>query len=57
MSIDSRLFITRNKEDTLSVGYWGSCDEIMMVVAKAIKEFGDVYYDFNDCDDLDFIKL
>lgn len=40
-----------------SIGYWGSSEEIMMVVAKAIKEFGDVYYDFNDCDDLDFIKL
>lgn len=40
-----------------SIGYWGSSDEIMMVVAEAIKEFGGVYYDFNDCDDLDFIKL
>ena len=40
-----------------SIGYWGGSDEILMVVAEAIKEFGEVYYDFNDCDDLDFIKL
>ena len=40
-----------------SIGYWGSYDEILMVVAESVKEFGDVYYDFNDCDDLDFIKL
>lgn len=40
-----------------SIGYWGNSDEIMMVVAEAIKEFGDAYYDYNDCDDLGFIKL
>lgn len=40
-----------------SIGLWGSSEEIMMVVAEAIKEFGEVYYDFNDCDDLGFIKL
>lgn len=40
-----------------SIGYWGNAGEIMMVVAEAIKEFGDVYYDYNDCDDLSFIKL
>ena len=28
-----------------------------MVVAKAVAPFGDVYYDFNDCDDQDFVKL
>lgn len=41
----------------LSIGYWGNSDEILMAVAEAVKEFGDVYYDFNDCDDLGFIKL
>lgn len=40
-----------------SIGYWGNSEEILMVVSEAIKEFGDVYYDFNDCDDLGFIKL
>lgn len=40
-----------------SLGYWGKSDEIMKIVAKAAKEFGEVYYDFNDCDDKDFIKL
>lgn len=40
-----------------SIGHWGMCDEIMKVVAKACKEFGTVYYDHNDCDDKDFIKL
>lgn len=40
-----------------SIGCWGMYDEIMKVVAKAVAPFGDVYYDFNDCDDKDFIKL
>jgi hypothetical protein len=40
-----------------SLGYWGLSDEIMKVVAESLKEFGDVYYDFNDCDDEDFVKL
>lgn len=40
-----------------SIGYWGSSEEIMNVLSEALKPFGDVYYDFNDCDDKDFIKL
>lgn len=40
-----------------SLGYWGKSDEIMKVIAKSVKEFGDVYYDFNDCDDKYFIKI
>jgi hypothetical protein len=40
-----------------SLGYWGLSDEIMKVIAESLKEFGDVYYDFNDCDDEDFVKL
>tara|TARA_R110002020_G_scaffold29718_1_gene93772 strand:+ start:46 stop:504 length:459 start_codon:yes stop_codon:yes gene_type:complete len=40
-----------------SIGCWGMYDEIMKVVAKAVASFGDVYYDFNDCDDQDFVKL
>lgn len=40
-----------------SIGFWGSAEEIMSVVSKALKPYGDVYYDFNDCDDEYFIKL
>lgn len=40
-----------------SIGCWGSYNEIMMIVADAVKSFGDVYYDFNDCDDQGFVKL
>lgn len=40
-----------------SIGCWGMSDEIMKVVGEACKPFGDVYYDFNDCDDENFIKL
>ena len=40
-----------------SIGYWGSSEEIMSVLSEALKTYGDVYYDFNDCDDKDFIKI
>ena len=40
-----------------SIGHWGNCDAIMQVVALAVKEFGDVYYDHNDCDEHDFVKM
>ena len=40
-----------------SIGYWGSSEEIMEVLSEALKPYGDVYYDFNDCDDEYFIKL
>lgn len=40
-----------------SIGYWGNSEEIMSVLSEALKPYGDVYYDFNDCDDEDFIKL
>ena len=40
-----------------SIGHWGSAEEIMSVLSEALKPYGDVYYDFNDCDDEDFIKL
>ena len=33
-----------------SLGCWGMSEEIMMVVADAIKEFGDIYYTNNDCE-------
>lgn len=40
-----------------SLNNWGMSDFIMKVIAKSLKEFGDVYYDHNDCDTEDFIKL
>ena len=40
-----------------SIGYWGSSEKIMSVLSGALKPYGDVYYDFNDCDDKDFIKI
>ena len=40
-----------------SLGYWGSSNEVMKVVIDAVKQYGEVYYDYNDCDDLGFIKL
>lgn len=63
-----RVFVTHNcstdykdifdgEKIIFSLGYWGLSDEIMKVIAEPLKEFGDVYYDFNDCDDQDFIKL
>ena len=39
-----------------SLGCWGMSEEIMLVIADAIKEFGDVYYTKNDCED-EFKKL
>ena len=39
-----------------SLGKWGMDEEIMKVVMKSIKEFGDVYYTPNDCSD-DFTKM
>ena len=40
-----------------SIGYWGNAEEIMNVVSEALKPYGDVYYDYNDCDGAGFIKL
>ena len=39
-----------------SLGMWGMSEEIMMVVAKSVKEFGDCYYTKNDCS-YDFKKI
>lgn len=40
-----------------SIGHWGACDEIMQELITALKPFGDVYYDHNDCDDEGFVKV
>lgn len=45
------------KEHTLifSLGHWGSSERIMQVIIQALKPFGPVYYDHNDCDDEDYV--
>lgn len=40
-----------------SLGCWGKSDEIMQQVAIAVAQFGDVYYNHNDCDDEDFVLI
>ena len=40
-----------------SIGHWGYHEEIMQLVGSRLKYFGEVYYDHNDCDDEDFVKL
>lgn len=40
-----------------STACFESSDEIMKVIAEAVKPFGNVYYDHNDCDSEDFVKL
>ena len=40
-----------------SINHWGKCDEIMKLVGESLKQFGQVYYDHNDCDDESFVKL
>lgn len=52
-----------------SLGKWGKCAEIMHIIAQSVREYGDVYYQINDCstdykkvefsedlDNTDFIK-
>ena len=39
---------------TFLLGSSGSCEEIIGVVCEALKPFGKVFYDLNDCDDVDF---
>ena len=41
----------------LSIGNWGSSEEIMMLVLKSLSELGDTYIDYNDSDDIDFVKV
>ena len=41
----------------LSLGNWGSSEEIMMLVLKSLSELGDTYIDYNDSDDIDFVKV
>lgn len=39
-----------------SLGSWGLSEKIMMVVSDVVKEYGDVYFTNNDCED-DFEKI
>lgn len=41
----------------VSIGCWGSNVLIMDTIANALKSFGDVYIDYNDCDDVDYAKV
>lgn len=41
----------------VSLGCWGSSVMIMDTIADALKSFGDVYIDYNDCDDVDYVKV
>ena len=40
-----------------SIGHWGDHQIYMDIIKDAIKDFGDVYEDVNDCDDIDFEKV
>lgn len=33
-----------------SVNYWGMAEEIILTVCKAMKQYGRVFYEANDCD-------
>lgn len=41
----------------VSIGCWGSNVMIMDTIADALKSYGDVYVDYNDCDDVDYAKV
>jgi hypothetical protein len=40
-----------------SINKWGMSEEIMAVVIAAIKAYGPTYYDFDDCDDEDYVLI
>lgn len=41
----------------VSIGCWGSNVMIMDTIVDVLKSFGDVYIDYNDCDDVDYVKV
>ena len=51
------VYVYSGEKIIFSIGAWGSNEEIMQVVIGALKPFGDVYYNFNDCDDQGFVKV
>lgn len=40
-----------------TLGYWGSSEQLMREVLQSMKEFGKVYIDVNDCDDVGFDEV
>ena len=52
-SCDYKEIIEGNKI-IFSWGCWGSNEEIAQIVCEALYKFGLVYYDLNDCDEVDF---
>jgi len=42
---------------SMSMGCWGQSDLFMQTALRALSPLGDVYFDHNDCDDIDFSKL
>ena len=52
-SCDYKEIIEGNKI-IFSCGCWGSNEEIAQIVCEALYKFGSVYYDLNDCDEVDF---
>lgn len=39
-----------NSKIIWSVGYWGMAEEIILSICNAMKQFGQVFYEANDCD-------
>lgn len=46
--------IAEGNKIIFSWGCWGSNKEIAQIVCEALYKFGPVYYNLNDCDDVDF---
>lgn len=46
--------ITEGNKIIFSWGCWGSNKEIAQIVCEALYKLGPVYYDLNDCDEVDF---
>jgi hypothetical protein len=46
--------ITTKNTFSFMIGHWGKYQEIMQEVISVLKNYGDVYWDENDCDDLGY---
>ncbi len=52
---DVEEYLSEGKDAVIfSIGAWGSNVEIIDTVIKAIKPFGKVFVDYNDCDDVEY---
>ena len=57
LNVDIKLSpkeIIEGNKIIFSWGCWGSNKEIAQIVCEALYKFGPVYYDLNDCDEVDF---